>query len=319
MNKLRPRISLGKNKTQSVIIYLLLIITTISLVYGQLKDIIILDLLGLPCIYIYYLIAKKIYICITTKIEITDTEIKVINKDKYTDIKLLDQENESIKFSNIEYVYFAEKEMKNILYIKNKIKKYKIIHNESNYSPKNLIEKHKIPKGEIAKIMETKGIVFDENNVLDFIDLIEEMKEKYDISNYKIQDIERDIKNKLSITFEHISNIFAEDNIKKKDTLRIKKYFTQNEHGILLPFTKTKIDVDNYEKYSENIFETKEQIDWTLVLSDSTGEHKLYIPHFFNYNIKSRQKILEKIKWKTNAQILFTKELFKQHNLMSED
>lgn len=300
---------LGDTLLKTITIYVLLATLTVAFIYGQLKDFTILSIIGAFSIFIYYKWIKKIYLHLTSKVELGEEYVKSIIKDKFTEIKLINQEEAQIKYKDIHYVYFAEAELRNILFIKDKVSKVKIINNEQDYSPNNLIQKYKISRKLVAQIMDTKGIVFNENNSIEFIELIEELREKYNISIYKILDIERAIKNKTNITYEFILNIFAEDELKKKDILRIKKYFNQNEHGILIPYTKTKIDIDTYEKYDKDIFESKGKIDWTLVLSNEDGSNKVYIPNFFKYKKKDQEHILEKIKKRTKAKILFQKDI----------
>ncbi|MEG0074106.1 MAG: hypothetical protein RR751_06390 [Clostridia bacterium] len=314
MKTMRP-VVFPKNIFKKAIYIAALIILSIAFIYGITLDRLVCIILGSPSIPMWIYLMYRAYVRYATRVDLLEKEIRCTNEDFVSSVSILDEKKASMNYENIHYIYFAEKEMKTCIYIKNRVKKVKVIKNENNFTPQTLIEKYNIPKSYISKLMSTEGIVFDENNLSAFIEILDELREKYNISIYKMNDIQNEIKQGNSITFDYITNVFTEDKLRKVDILNLKKFFTNNEDGLLLPLCSSKFNIDKYEKLEKSIFESKHDVDWTLVLSNEDGTSKAYITHFYSFSLKDRKEILQSLLAKTSARVILNKEILLEHDL----
>lgn len=306
---MRPK-SYPHNMINKILIYL---ITTIFLsieCFGFYKDNMYLILIGsISFILLYYIFCTIIYY-VTTKIEFTEDSIKTINRDFVSSANILLDKKQEIRFKDIEYVYFAEKEIYTAKSIKEKLGKYKINKYETDLRKNNLINKYNVPEDLIEKITSSKGVRFNENNVCGMLLLLDELETKYNLPEELIKNIKIDLNKTQNYSISYLENQLSEYNIKREDMVKLRKQLKVMEVKIIDAICTTYFSLAGYEELSN-----KKQVDWTLVLSSKDGNKKAYITHFLDYSLDERKQILNTIKEKSKARFLLDLDTLIEHGI----
>ena len=306
---MRPK-SYPHNNINRILILIITIIFLSILIYGFYIDNIYLILLGSISIYLVYFVVSRFIYYITTKVVFEEDKIKTSNYDFISQVNILLNKKQEIKYKDIKYVYFAEKEIYTVKSIKEKLGKYKINKYETDVRRDNLIEKYKVPEDLIRKITDSKGVRFNENNVCAIIVFLEELEVKYNIPEDVIKNIKIDLSTTQNYSNKYFEDVLAEYNIKREDMAYLREQIRAMEVEIIAALCVTYFSLVGYNELSN-----KEKVDWTLVLSNKSGSKKAYITHFLDYNLNERKQILNQIKEKTNAKFLLDLDTLKEHDI----
>ncbi len=306
---MRPK-SYPHNSINRVLILLITIVFLIILIYGFYIDNLYLILIGSLSIWLLYFVVSRFIYYITTKIVFTEDGVKTFNYDFLSQVNILLNKKQEIKYKDIQYVYFAEKEIYTVKSIKDKLGKYKISKYETDVRRDNLINKYKVPEDLIRKITDSKGVRFNENNVCAIIMFLEELETKYNIPEDVIKNIKIDISKTQNYSNKYFEDQLAEYNIKREDMAYLREQIKVMEVDIIDALCITYFSQVGYKELSN-----KAKVDWTLVLSNKNGNKKAYITHFLDYSLEERKEILNKIKSNTNARFLLDLDTLKEHEI----
>ena len=306
---MRPK-SYPHNMINKILIYIITAIFLAILCFGLYKDNMYLILVGsISFLLLYYIFCTLVYF-LTTKVEILEDKIKTVNRDFISSVNILLNKKQEIDFKDIEYVYFAEKEIYTTNAIKEKLGKYKINKYETDLRKENLINKYNVPEDLIDKITDSKGVRFNDNNVCGFLLLLDELETKYKLPSELIKNIKIDLNKTQNYSIKYLENQLAEYNIKREDMAKIRKQLKVMEVKIIDAICVTYFSLAAYSEISN-----KKQVDWTLVLSNKSGNKKAYITHFLDYSLEERKKILNTIKEKSKARFLLDLDTLIEHGI----
>lgn len=306
---MRPK-SYPHNIINKILIYIITAIFLSILCFGFYKDNIYLILIGsVSFAFLYYIFCTIIYY-ITTKVEFTERGIKTVNRDFISGANILLNKKQEIDFCDIDYVYFAEKEIYTVKAIKEKLGKYKISKYETDVRKENLINKYNVPEDLIEKITSSKGVRFNENNVCGMLLLLDELETKYRFPEELIKNIKIDLSKTQNYSISYLENQLAEYNIKREDMAKLRKQLKVMEVEIIDAICITYFSLVGYKELSN-----KKEVDWTLVLSSKDGNKKAYITHFLDYSLEERKKLLQTIKEKSKARFLLDLDTLIEHGI----
>jgi hypothetical protein len=214
--------------------------------------------------------------------------------------------HQEIFFSDIAYIYYADKETQLLSNLRDKIKKYGIADKETNYTKQNLFNLYGVPLETSEKFENSSQKALTDYTATGVLMVLDEIYEKYNVPKSVKKDIKASLKNDNNFNFNFLMDKLRAYLISTQDVENLKSSINDTDEQVLLPFLRTKINMGKYSRFAtspKNMMRTI-PTDTTLVFANDDGTKKLYFMHFRSLSRENRRYIFEEIKRK-NAMVKY--------------
>ena len=205
---------------------------------------------------------------------------------------------QEISFSDIDVVYYAEKEAQLLYNLRRKVKQYGVEGREEDYTKQNLTARYNVP-GQIFEEFEKS----EQKSLTDYTATgvmmeVENICDKYEVGKKVRGEIKRGLKDDSNFNIEFVREKLGGYKIADADWAVLADEFGNIDADLVEALLRTKINVEKYARNERggrgrdrmNIF-----VNVTVVFSNFEGTRKLYFMHFHRLARKDWQAIMQKI------------------------
>jgi hypothetical protein len=234
-------------------------------------------------IYMTYPLAIVIYKLsyLPNSIQVAGNQLSVIDyMPKYL---VKTNSMQRIDINDIELVYYLEKEILFLKFLRDKFKKYHIPWKENNYSPEHLIRQYNVSAVEIKELLRKYQKRFDDSRTGGIYVLLELFYGRYHIQKEIQKKITNNLKKDENFNYHFLCNILQEYSISTEDMLNLEDEFALLEKDVALSYCLTKVNIKRHVRMKQwpanQAFSTL-GTDLTLVFTSHDGTKKVYLRHF---------------------------------------
>lgn len=241
-----------------------------------------------------------------TNVQIKNEELVVF--DSIPKLLIKKGLTQRIPLDEIKYVFYLKREVDFLIFLKKKLKKYKITKNECDFTPENLAKKYQISNELIEKILH-KVDYFDNDDATSEIFMeLELILNKYPLDTEKRKKVQKALVKECTI--DALKSALSTYSISNEDMATLEDVFAKTKSLEVLPFWRTNLNITRYiafQKWPANRFFTTTKIDSTIVVSNHDGTKKVYYKYFRHLSKLDKRFIIGLIESRDNVNFLMTK------------
>jgi hypothetical protein len=217
---------------------------------------------------------------LAVKFEISPDRLVVVDYagDKF--VKL--PRRQEIRFDDIDYVYYLEKEINLLLNLRSALKKYKIPGGETDYTAENLISKYGVEAADIRSFEQRPQKALNDYTAVALFLKLEDIFQRYNVSRKTRRDIITTLKNAPSLQLQYILDMLTDYCLSDEDIDSLKDELANLSTDNIAPFLLTRVNVVKYKKVVNQRYGmvAAARTNIALVLSGKDASQKAYLMHF---------------------------------------
>ncbi|HVU26971.1 MAG TPA: hypothetical protein VHG71_04455 [Verrucomicrobiae bacterium] len=204
---------------------------------------------------------------------------------------------QEILFSEIDFIFYLEKEYNLLLNYRHKLGKYKIARREMDYRREHLMRKYAVPANIIDAFEQSSNKALDDYTATGILMAVEEILDRHKVQENEKKQILKDLKQNGEFSFEHVSRLLSPHAIDQNDLDSLKDLFLDLDTNVLTPFLITKLAIAQLERRRRvrGGAIVAARMNVVLILSDQNSFKKIYLKKFHQLSRADWQKLIHLI------------------------
>jgi len=221
-------------------------------------------------------------------------DTKLVIRDYSLDSLLRIPFRQEILFTDIDCIYYLEKEYNLLLNYRHKLEKYKVARMEMDYRRDNLVQKYGVPTHVIDAFEHGSQKILNDNTATEVLMAVEEILDLYKVKKDKKKQLINNLKKMDNFNFNHVAQLLSPHAITQSDLDNLKDLFSGLDTEVTTPFLTTKLAIAGLEKRDRRLrgISLVARINVTLVFSSEDGSKKIYLKLFHKLSRADWQKLI---------------------------
>lgn len=217
---------------------------------------------------------------LAVKYEISSDRLVVVDYagDKF--VKL--PRRQEIRFDDIDYVYYLEKEINLLLNLRSVLKKYKIPGGETDYTTVNLTSRYGVDPADVHSFEQRSQKALNEYTATALFLKLEGIYGRHNVTRKTRRDINNTLKNAPDLQLQYILDMLEDYSLTAEDIDSLKDELDNLNADNIAPFLLTRVNVVKYKRVENQRYGmiATARTNIALVLSGKDGSQKAYLMHF---------------------------------------
>lgn len=217
--------------------------------------------------------------------------------DRVSDPFVRSRGRQEIRFGDIEYCFYVDKEAHLLMNLQKKLKAYKLRAKETDYRRENLIAKYKVPGSVLDEFEQNSQKTLNDETATGVILEVEEFCERNDIPKKVTREICKKLERDEDLSFDYVKENLSPYAVDRDDLERLRDEFSHLDAPEMAPFLVTKINLkklQNIESSRHRHVGIRSRAG--LVLSNKDGTNKVYLMHFRNLSRQDQRVLIAAIR-----------------------
>jgi hypothetical protein len=291
---LRPSVLPDNKKLVIYPLVVCLVIAGVGIIIGNLI-VVVLPLIVLavfPGLPIFFHLLMHIFV----KIELHQN--KIVVKDYLGNNIVRHGWLQEMDYADISYIYYLSKEINLLSNLRSKLKKFKLLPKEFDYTKENLTAKYSVPFEKIEEFEKSSQNILNDYTATSILMKLDDICRKYNIPKDTAKNISRELQNDENFNYEYLRDRLKDYPVDIEDLNEFKDEFSNIKVNIIQPFLLTKVNLMKYKKvagYRGGISATA-KVDNALVLAGKEGAEKVYLMHLHDLSRENWQLLMQDIR-----------------------
>lgn len=207
-----------------------------------------------------------------------------------------------IRFGEIEYCFYVDKEARLLMNLLKKLKSSKVPATEKDYRRENLQAKYQVPVSVLDEFERSSQKTLNDETATGVILEVEEFCERNGIPKNVKKEICKGLENDQDLNFDIVQEKLAPYAVNRDDLERLQSEFSNLDAPETAPFLVTKIKLKKLKS-------TESSRHWMagirsragLILSNKDGSNKVYLMHFRNLSRQDQGALARAIRDRTRG------------------
>lgn len=207
-----------------------------------------------------------------------------------------------IRFGEIEYCFYVDKEAHLLMNLLKKLKPYKVPTTEKDYRRENLLSKYQVPVSVLDEFERSSQKTLNDDTATGVILEVEKFCDRNNIPQDVKKEICRGLEKDEDLNFDFVQEKLSPYAVHRDELERLRDEFSGLDTSAMAPFLVTKIDLKKLM-----IIESSRHRHagigsrGGLVLSNKDGTKKVYLMHFRNLNRQDQRALAAAIRDRTSG------------------
>ena len=207
-----------------------------------------------------------------------------------------------IRFGEIEYCFYVDKEAHLLMNLLKKLKPYKVPTTEKDYRGENLLFKYQVPGSVLDEFERSSQKTLNDDTATGVILEVEKFCDRNNIPKEVKKEICKGLEKDEDLNFDYVQEKLSPYAVHRDELERLRDEFSGLDTSAMAPFLVTKIDLKKL-----SIIESTRHPHagigsrGGLVLSNKDGTKKVYLMHFRNLNRQDQRALAAAIRDRTNG------------------
>ena len=209
---------------------------------------------------------------------------------------------QEIRFGDIEYCFYVDKEAHLLMNLLKKLKHHKVSATERDYRRENLLSKYKVPASVLDEFERSSQKTLNDETATGVILEVDSFCERNGIPKNVTKEICKELKRDQDPSFDIVQKKLSPFAVDLNDLDRLRDEFSSLDAPEMSPFLVTRVKL----KKLRNIESTRQRHAGIrsragLVLSNKDGTNKVYLMHFRNLSRQDQRALTAAIRERTRG------------------